>query len=115
MGVLDWLQQLFNRVFVSHPVPEGLTNNMSVPLPPGRTPEQVVDFVLTANERGQEHAALVAALSAEFSLSDDHAELAVDRVGGGMVRAMTGSPSNCPDGAKDPIAWASFQRAVRRA
>jgi len=95
-------------------LPTGFTDDMSVPLPPGRTPEQVVDFVLTNNERGREHAALVAALSTEFGLSADDAELAIDRVGGGFVRAMTGNRDNCPDRAKDPIAWASLQRSVAK-
>lgn len=40
----------------------------------------------------------------------EDAELSVDRVGGGIVRTATGSHDTCPNRAKDPIAWASFQR-----
>src|SRR5262245_6398349 len=100
----------------SHPTPcrRGLPTTCRCPYHRGRTPEHVVDFVLAANERGQDHAALVAALATEFGLSADDAALAVDRVGGGFVRAMTGNRHNCPDRAKDPIAWASFQQAVAK-
>jgi hypothetical protein len=115
MRVGDWLRRLFGASFPSAPLlPAGFTDDMSVPLPPGRTPEHVVDFVLAANERGQEHAALVAAVAGEFELSADDAALAIDRVGGGFVRAMTGNRHNCPDRVKDPIAWASFQRAITK-
>ena len=56
MRVGDWLRRLFGGSFPSAPLPTGFTDDMSVPLPPGRTPEQVVDFVLANNERGREHA-----------------------------------------------------------
>ncbi len=45
---------------------------------------------------------------------DDDAEFALDRVLGGIVRAATKNPANCPDIAKDPVAWASYQLAISK-
>ena len=112
MGVANWFRWLLWDYGSTSEVPEGFTDDMSVPLPADRTPEQVVDFVIAANEGDLDHAALVAALGTEFGLSAEDAELAIDRVGGGMFRAMTGNLANCPNRDKDPIAWASFQRAI---
>jgi hypothetical protein len=67
---------------------------MSVQLPGGRTAEELVEFILAANQDGRQHEALIAELGSEFGLSNEDAELSVDRVGGGIVRAATGSGSN---------------------
>ena len=67
---------------------------MSVQLPGGRTAEELVEFILAANQDGRQHEALIAELASEFRLSNEDAELSVDRVGGGIVRAATGSGSN---------------------
>lgn len=50
---------------------------------------------------------------AEFGLSPDDAELARDRAFGGLDRAATGNPENCPDPVKDPLAWESFHRGIQ--
>ena len=100
MGVGDWLRRLLGGSARPPALPAGFTDDLSVPLPPGRTPEQVVDFVLAAHQEGQDHPAVVAAVAAEFRLTAEDAELAIDRVGGGMTRAMTGNPDNCPTGSR---------------
>ncbi|UUZ47405.1 hypothetical protein LP420_29530 [Massilia sp. B-10] len=51
------------------------------------------------------------ALIDKVGISDDDAALAWDRVHGGIVRAATGNASNCPNQAKDALAWLGFQRA----
>lgn len=111
MGLKDRLRLLFES---EPPNPDGWTDDLSVRLKGGRTVEAFVDYILAANQRGRRHEALIADLVTAFGLSNEDAELSVDRVGGGIVRAATGSRGNCPNRAKDPIAWASFQRAITR-
>ena len=119
MGIGNWLRRLFGgtprmRTQEVSRAPEGWTDDLSISLPPGRTIEEVVDFVLSADERTQDHAEVLDGLGVEFGLSIDDAELVVDRVAGGVFRARTRSPDNCPDRVKDPIAWTSFHRTVAR-
>jgi hypothetical protein len=85
---------------------------MSVELRAGRTVDELVDHILLANEQSRQHEMLIAELGVEFGLSDPDAELSVDRVCAGILREGTGTRANCPDRIKDPIAWASFQRAI---
>ncbi len=92
---------------------EGWTDDMIIPLPPGRTAEEVVEFVLQAALRGTPDNETEGLLVAEFLLSPDDAALARDRSFGGLVRAATRNPENCPNRDKDPIAWESFQRGTR--
>jgi len=106
----DWLR----RPQPKPSVPDGWIDDLSVQLKGGLTVEELVDYILVANQRGRQHEALIADVAAEFGLSNEDAELSVDRVGGGIVRAATGNRANCPNRAKDPIAWASFQRAITK-
>jgi hypothetical protein len=85
---------------------------MNITLPADRTEAQVVDFVLARAEAGTTGEALVAATQAEFQATADDAELAVDRIYGGLVRARTRNPANRPDRSLDPLAWISFGRAT---
>jgi hypothetical protein len=52
---------------------------------------------------------IVRAIAFEFGMSESDAWLAFDRVQGGIIRALTARPDNCPDRDKDPMAWHSFQ------
>jgi hypothetical protein len=85
-----------------------------VQLKGGRRVDELVDYIFAANQRGCQHESLIADLVTEFALSNEDAELSVDRVGGRIVRAATGNRANCPNRAKDPIAWASLQRTITK-
>jgi len=111
MGVDNWLRRFSQRKHVAS-APDGCTDDLSVQLPGGRTVEELVDHILASNHGGRQHETLIAELGTEFGLSNDDAELSVDRVCGGMVPAVTCSRTNCPNRLKDPIAWASFQRTI---
>jgi hypothetical protein len=52
---------------------------------------------------------VLAVLTERYALPFDDARLAIDRVRGGVVRAMSGNPANQPDKGKDPLAWISYQ------
>lgn len=92
--------------------PEGWTDDMNVPLQPGRTVDEVVEHVIRNALAGVGDAETERQLAESFSLSREDAALARDRTFGGIVRAATGNARNCPDRAKDRIAWTSFQRAI---
>lgn len=94
------------------PLPDGWTDDMNISLPADRTEAQVVDFVLARAEAGTTGEALVAALQDEFQVTADDAELAVDRIYGGLVRAYTRNRANRPKRSLDPLAWISFGRAT---
>jgi hypothetical protein len=94
-------------------LPEGWTDDLRIPLPPGRTVAEVVEFVLQAILRGTSDPDTEQLLEAEFLLSADDASLARDRTLGGLVRAATRNPQNCPPQDKDPVAWESYQRGTR--
>jgi hypothetical protein len=91
---------------------EGWTDDMNVPLPPGRTVEDVAEFVIQAALRGTPDDTTEQLLGAEFAFSPEDAALARDRAFGGIVRASTGHSANRPDRTKDPIAWETFRRAT---
>lgn len=113
MAVYDWLRR-FSRSRSAVPNSGRWTDNLSVDLRPGRTLDELVAHVIAAREEGRQHELLIARLREDFGLSDEEAELAVDRVCGGIVRAMTGNRANCPDRGKDPIAWTSFQCSIKK-
>jgi MOSC domain-containing protein YiiM len=89
------------------------TDDLSIPLPPGRTVADLVEFVLQATLQGTPAEQIDRQLTTEFGSSADDGELARDRSLGGLVRAATGNPRNCPPQDKDPVAWESFQRGTR--
>jgi len=76
----------------------------------GRSYAELVDFVIGGKLSGKDPEALVREVADEFGLSLDDAELAWDRIGGGLVRAATKSKANQPDPDNDPVAWESYQR-----
>ena len=92
-------------------LPPGWTDDCSVVLPAGRKVDDVVEVVLACRRDRVAHATTIAELT-RFGLSDEDAEVAVDRVCGGLVRASTGDRSNKPSRKKDPLAYASYRRAL---
>lgn len=94
-------------------IPVGWTDDMNIQIAPDRTLDQLVDIVLQAAMRQDDSATTIAALIRDFGLSEEDAALALDRACGGVVRAATGNPQNCPNQQKDPVAWLSFQRCLR--
>ena len=78
------------------------TDDMTTPLPPGRTAADVDEFVLQAALRGTPDDETERLLAAEFLLSPGDAALARDRSFGGLVRAAARIPENCPAQDKDP-------------
>ena len=91
--------------------PPGWTFDCSIALPPGGTVEDVVELVLTCRRQPLGYDTTVAQLKA-FGLSNEDAEVAIERVQGGLVRAATSDPGNEPDPAMDPLAYASYHRAL---
>ncbi len=89
------------------------TDDLSIPMPDGRTVADLVDvtvpLLLTSASEDEVHRVL----EARFGLSAEDAEFACERTGGGLVRAATRNPQNCPDADQDPVAWESFQRGMR--
>ncbi len=93
-------------------IPEGWTDDISIPLPPGLQVEDIVEVVLSSAIRNVPHEDVLGGLAA-LGLSAEDAALAYDRVLGGLVRAATRNPANTPSKEKDPIAHASFLRCQR--
>ena len=94
-------------------IPPGWTDDLNVPLPPGRTVKEIVEFVIHAALSGTPDHVTEQLLIAEFSFTVEDAALARDRTFGGIVRAASRKGINCPDCRKDPMAWESFQQAMR--
>jgi hypothetical protein len=90
-------------------IPDGWTDDMTIPLPEGVTVARIVDYVLSSTARGASHEARLEELQS-WGLPIGDAELACDRALGGALRAGTTSPANEPDPKKDPIAHLSYQR-----
>lgn len=88
------------------------TDDMTVRLAPGTSPASLVAFLRAAEETGTGRRAVLEVLTERFALSFDDARLALDRVGGGAVRAASMNPDNEPDAAKDPLAWTSYRVAL---
>ena len=90
-------------------IPDGWTDDMTIPLPAGVTVDRIVDFVLSSSASGLPAEKRIAELVA-WGLPQDDAELAADRALGGAFRAGTTHPGNAPSKDKDPIASASYER-----
>ncbi len=93
--------------------PDGWTDDLTIHVCPPLTLDELVEFVLQAEVRQVPSDATTAELVTRFGLSDEDAALAWDRALGGLVRAATGNPVNCPVREKDPVAWISYQRCLR--
>jgi hypothetical protein len=116
VGFQNWFRRIsrFSESRSMSSAGDGWTNDLSLNLQAGRKREELVGHVFAANEQGRQHEVLIVEFREQFGLSADDAEIAVDRVCGGIVRAPTGNRANCPDRTKDPIAWMSFQRAIAK-
>jgi len=90
-------------------LPEGWTDDMRIAIDPRRI-EALVSFLIDGNVNFTDWKSMHKRLMQDFGLSESDAYLALDRVPGGMVRAVTGNPDNRPDPIKDPLAHMSFQR-----
>jgi hypothetical protein len=88
------------------------TDDLTVPLPPGRTVAELVDVAVRAASDATPGVDVVRLLASEFALSLDDANFAYDRFCGGLVRAATRNPLNCPPSDKDPVAYESFHRGM---
>lgn len=87
---------------------------MNIALAPGRSLEELVDWVLECNVRRDKPTVIVQQLIDKFGLTQADAELALDRTCGGVVRAATGRADNCPPKDKDLVAWFSYQKCMKR-
>ena len=94
-------------------IPEGWTDDMTVPLLPNHTVDRIIDFVIQQALQGTSDAETENKLMAAFGFSSEESALVRDRVFGGIVRATTANKSNRPDSKKDPFAYASFNLALR--
>ena len=94
-------------------IPEGWTDDMTIPLPPGQTVEAIAQFVIQREISKSSGEDTVQAVVASFGITSEDAALVYDRVLGGIVRAATGNVANRPDPTKDPFAYFSFERARR--
>lgn len=90
----------------------GWSDDLTIPLPPGRSVADLVELVLRETLAGTPEDDVNRRLATGFGLSADDAEFARDRVLGGLVRAASGNPLNCPRRDQDPVAWESFQRGT---
>ncbi len=89
------------------------TDDLSIRMDAAHSVEELVQFVMTRLMSREPAETIIAAIAAEFSVHSEDLDLVLDRVQGGIVRAVTANPDNAPIAAKDPVAWASFQRAWR--
>lgn len=99
------------RFFGFSTIPEGWTDDLTIPLPGGRTVDELADFVIQRALQGVPDQENERQMIEEFHLTASDAALVRDRVFGGIVRAATRNIANQPIQAKDPFAFASFQRA----
>jgi len=90
-------------------IPDGWTDDMSIVLSSGKTNEELANFLLKKLEVHCSYESMLSEIITLFGANEDDADLAIDRVQGGIVRALTGNPVNEPDKSKDPLAWHSFQ------
>jgi hypothetical protein len=104
-----WWVNRFTKRAIRY-IPQGWTDDCSVRLRPGRTLEQLVDFVIQQTSAKVPVASIVQELGTEYVFPEE-APLAWDRVLGGVFRAKTNNPRNRPDLTKDPLAWTSYHRA----
>ena len=89
-----------------------MTDDLTIPLPPGRKVDDFVEFVIQATLSGTPDVEIEQSLVTTFSISPEDAALVRDRVCGGIARTAIGDPGMRPDAAKDPFACRSFDRAT---
>ncbi|GIH19606.1 hypothetical protein Raf01_77780 [Rugosimonospora africana] len=97
------------RGWDGHPRAMEWTDDLSLRLAHGTSVRALVEYLRAADEEGTRRRDVLAVLTERFALPFDDARLAMDRVGGGIVRAASGNPANEPDAVKDPLAWTSYR------
>src|SRR5262245_15845121 len=118
MGIIRSIKEWFywrslQKAGSPQDVPEGWTDDLTIHVCPPRTLDDLVEFVLGAERQKVSYPDTIQALQTRFGLSEEDAELAWDRTLGGLVRAATGEPLNCPVREKDPVAWISYHRCLQ--
>jgi hypothetical protein len=90
------------------------TDDLAVRLARGTSALDLVLYLRAAGKEATPRRDVLAVLTERYALPFDDARLAIDRVGGGAVRASSGNPANQPDRVKDPLAWISYQLELGR-
>jgi hypothetical protein len=89
-------------------IPEGWTDDMSIDARHNGDVSKIVATVLAWFHEDVGYESAVELLQVSFGLSLDDAFLTMDRVPGGVIRAITGNPANRPNPKKDPLAYTAF-------
>lgn len=90
-------------------LPENRNDDMRIACAPG-SEDALVEFVFSQLLAFADADEAQLRLQSEFHLSCEDALLALDRVPGGVIRAITGHPSNRPCRHRDPIAHIAFEK-----
>ena len=90
-------------------LPEGWTDDMSVDIPANKSIDELVQMIMKALLNFNDLDSLIKTICNDYNLSQEDADLALERIQGGIIRALTGNPVNKPDKIKDPMAWLAFQ------
>lgn len=85
------------------------TDDLRISIEPTRL-EELVEAILTELPAFSDYDDVRRKLCARFGLSEDDATLALDRVPGGVVRALSENPENRPNPIKDPLANVAFEK-----
>ncbi|MFT3781036.1 MAG: hypothetical protein QM790_03405 [Nibricoccus sp.] len=90
-------------------LPEGWTDDMRIAIAPG-SETALVDLIFSQLLAFVDASTACHEIQTRFHLTEDDAYLALDRVPGGVIRALTGNPANRPDPSKDPLAHIAFEK-----
>ncbi len=71
-------------------IPEGWTDDMSVEIIEGKTEDQLALTLMGSLRKSDSYDAMIGICTSDYGLSEDDADLAIDRVQGGIVRALSG-------------------------
>lgn len=85
------------------------TEDMRIAIAPARE-EALVEFVFPALLAFASADETCRQIRERFDLSEDDAWLALDRIPGGIVRALTCNPQNRPNREQDPLAYIAFEK-----
>ena len=90
-------------------IPEGWTDDMSVEIIEGKTEEQLTLALMDSLRKRDSYEAMIGICTSAYGLTEDDSDLAIDRVQGGIVRALSCRIDNKPDAVKDPLAYWAFK------
>jgi hypothetical protein len=94
-------------------IPEGWTDDMSVPLPSETSVDDVAKFVMEASFLGKNEEDIINELVSTHGISFEDGDLILDRIFGGIFRASTNNSLNRPNAQKDPFAYSSYDMAIK--